>query len=107
MAPAPSGASLVGDRVADLSNDVSYQFRSGMRTISRVMDELVEGIKSGKEWDDMVRQMQAQVADEVTRVFVGIEEGRGDPRRSRDLARRRTPVAADAARPTRRRGRCR
>ena len=78
--PGAKWSVVVGDRVADLSNDVSYQFRSGMRTISRVMDELVEGIKSGKEWDNMVRQMQAQVADEVTRVFVGIEEGRGNIR---------------------------
>jgi hypothetical protein len=78
--PGAKWSVVVGDRVADLSNDVSYQFRSGMRTISRVMDELVENLKSGKEWDNMVRQMQAQVADEVTRVFVGIEEGRGNIR---------------------------
>ena len=67
---------LVGDRVADLSNDVTYRFRSGMRTISRVMDELVEDLKTGEQWDNMVREMQAQVADEVTRAFVAVEEGR-------------------------------
>jgi hypothetical protein len=67
---------LVGDRVADLSNDVSYVFRAGMRTISRTMDDLVEELTSGQQWDDMVREMQAQVADEVTKVFVAIEEGR-------------------------------
>jgi hypothetical protein len=78
--PGAKWSVVVGDRVADLSNDVSYQFRSGMRTISRVMDDLVENLKTGGEWDEMVRQMQAQVADEVTRVFVGIEEGRGSIR---------------------------
>jgi hypothetical protein len=74
--PGAKWSIVVGDRVADLSNDVSYRFRSGMRVISRTMDELVETLKSGAEWDAMVREMQAQVADEVTRVFVAIEEGR-------------------------------
>jgi len=74
--PGAKWTAVVGDRVGDLSNKVSYDFRSGMRTISRVMDELVEELKTGEQWDDMVREMQAQVADEVTRVFVAIEEGR-------------------------------
>ena len=69
---------VVGDRVTELSNAVSYQFRSGMRTISRLMDELVEDLKTGEQWDAMVREMQAQVADEVTRVFVAMEQGRAD-----------------------------
>jgi hypothetical protein len=74
--PGAKWSVVVGDRVSDLSNVVSYQFRAGMRTISRVMDELVEDLKTGEQWDSMVREMQAQVADEVTRVFVGLEEGR-------------------------------
>jgi hypothetical protein len=78
--PGAKWSVVVGDRVADLSNEVSYRFRSGMRGISRVMDELVENLKTGGQWDDMVREMQAQVADEVTRVFVAIEEGRGNIR---------------------------
>jgi len=74
--PGAKWSVVVGDRVADLSNEVSYHFRSGMRTISRLMDELVEELKTGEQWDDMVREMQAQVADEVTQVFVSLEEGR-------------------------------
>jgi len=74
--PAAKWSAVVGDRVTDLSNEVSYRFRSGMRTISRVMDELVEDLRTGEQWDDMVREMQAQVADEVTNVFVALEEGR-------------------------------
>jgi Dynamin family len=78
--PGAKWSVVVGDRVADLSNDVSYTFRGGMRAVSRVMDELVENLKTGEQWDNMVRQMQAQVADEVTRVFVAIEQGRADIR---------------------------
>jgi hypothetical protein len=74
--PGAKWSVLVGDRVGDLSNRVSYEFRGGMRTISRLMDELVEDLKTGEQWDAMVREMQAQVADEVTRVFVAFEEGR-------------------------------
>jgi hypothetical protein len=69
---------VVGDRVGDLSNQVGYQFRGGMRTISRLMDELIEDLRTGEQWDAMVREMQAQVADEVTRVFVAMEQGRAD-----------------------------
>jgi hypothetical protein len=76
--PGAKWSVVVGDRVGDLSNQVSYQFRSGMRTISRLMDELVEDLKTGEQWDAMVREMQAQVADEVTRVFVAMEQGRAD-----------------------------
>lgn len=76
--PGAKWSVVVGDRVNDLSNQVSYQFRSGMRTISRLMDELVEDLKTGEQWDAMVREMQAQVADEVTRVFVALEQGRAD-----------------------------
>jgi hypothetical protein len=78
--PGAKWSVLVGDRVADLSNDVSYSFRTGMRTISRTMDDLVEDLKTGQHWDNMVREMQALVADEVTKVFVAIEEGRANLR---------------------------
>jgi hypothetical protein len=78
--PGAKWSVLVGDRVADLSNEVSYRFRSGMRGISRAMDEMVEALKTPEEWDNMVRLMQSQVADEVTRVFVAIEEGRASIR---------------------------
>ncbi len=78
--PGAKWSVLVGDRIADLSNEVSYRFRSGMRAISRAMDELVESLKTPEEWDNMVRLMQSQVADEVTKVFVAIEEGRAATR---------------------------
>jgi dynamin family protein len=67
---------LVGDRMADLSNTVSFDFRGAMRSISRNMDEVIEGLQKGDAWDDMVRDLQGDVADEVTNAFVALDEGR-------------------------------
>ena len=36
---------LVGDRMADLSNASTFEFRGAMRTISRNMDEVIEGLR--------------------------------------------------------------
>jgi hypothetical protein len=68
---------LVGDRVTDLTNDVTHGLRSAMRTISRGMDEWIETLKSGEQWDAMTRELQTMVADAVTQSFVAVEEGRG------------------------------
>lgn len=74
--PAARWSTIVGDRTADLSNNVMFDFRGGMRTISRNMDEVIEGLSKGDTWDDMVHDLQADVADEVTRAFIALEEGR-------------------------------
>jgi hypothetical protein len=66
---------IVGDRVADLSNDITYRFRAAMRKVSDDMDEQIEALSKGNEWDEMVRDMQTQVADAVTEAFVAIEHG--------------------------------
>ena len=78
--PAARWSTIVGDRTADLSNNVMFEFRAGMRTISKNMDEIVETLTKGDAWDDMVRDLQADVADEVTRAFVALEQGRIDIR---------------------------
>jgi hypothetical protein len=67
---------LVGDRVADLSNNASYRFRSAIRNISRMMDERIEELTKGDEWDELARYIQTVVADEVAHVFVDLEQGR-------------------------------
>jgi Dynamin family len=78
--PAARWSTIVGDRTADLSNNVMFEFRAGMRSISKNMDEIVETLTKGDAWDDMVRDLQADVADEVTRAFVALEQGRIDIR---------------------------
>jgi hypothetical protein len=67
---------LVGDRMADLSNTVTFDFRGAMRSISRNMDEVIEGLHKGDAWDEMVRDLQSDVADEVTNAFVALDNGR-------------------------------
>jgi len=74
--PGARWSTVVGDRMADLANSVNFDFRGAMRTISRNMDEMVESLQSGEAWDDMVRDLQSDVADEVTTAFVALEEGR-------------------------------
>ncbi|CAA9275630.1 MAG: Dynamin family [uncultured Acidimicrobiales bacterium] len=67
---------LVGDRVADLSNEVNFRFRGGIRTVQRTLDEQVEEMKTPTEWDEMARTLQTLVADHVTQAFAAVEKGR-------------------------------
>jgi hypothetical protein len=67
---------LVGDRIADLSGQVSFRFRAATRTISKLMDERIETLTKGDEWDELARYLQTVVADEVTNGFVALEQGR-------------------------------
>jgi hypothetical protein len=67
---------VVADRVADLSASVMHHFRGGMRAMSRGIEERIETLKSGSEWDELGRELQSGVADEVARAFVAVEEGR-------------------------------
>ena len=71
---------LVGDRVSDLSNNVNYRFRAATRSISKLMDERIEELKKGNEWDELARYIQTVVADEVTQAFVALEQGRNEIR---------------------------
>ena len=74
--PAAKWNVLVGDRISDLSNAVNFQFRGATRQISRMMDERIEVLAKGDEWDELARYLQTVVADEVTKVFVQLENGR-------------------------------
>ncbi|MDZ7673976.1 MAG: dynamin family protein [Acidimicrobiales bacterium] len=67
---------VVGDGVADLSSQVTHTLRQGMREVSRLMDERVETLKTGQEWDEVSRDLQSLVAEEVAQAFVTVEEGR-------------------------------
>jgi hypothetical protein len=62
--------------VTDLSTRVSHDFRGGLRAINQRMDGRVETLTKGAEWDEVGRELQAAVADEVTQAFVALEEGR-------------------------------
>lgn len=64
---------LVADRVSDLSNSSSHQFRQAMRIVTREMEDAIELLKSPQDWDQLARRLQTDVADAVTTVFVTIE----------------------------------
>jgi hypothetical protein len=66
---------LVADRVSDLSNNSSFEFRRAMRSVSHEMEEAIELLKSPEDWDELARRLQTEVADAVTNVFVGVERG--------------------------------
>ena len=78
--PAAKWNVLVGDQVGDLSNNVNYRFRGATRNITRMMDERIEQLTKGSEWDELARYIQTVVADEVANVFVDLETGRNDIR---------------------------
>ncbi len=65
---------MVGDQVSDLSSRVMHEFRGGMRSVSRSMDERIEALKKGSEWDDVARDLQTDVSVEVTRALVSISD---------------------------------
>jgi hypothetical protein len=74
--PGSKWSTLVADRVTDLSNEASFRFRAAMREINRTMDERIEELTKGDEWDELTRGLQQSVADEVANVFVALEQGR-------------------------------
>ncbi len=75
--PGAKWSQVVNDRIADLSNDITFRFRGAMRSVSEGMDTQIEHLTKGADWDDMVRDMQTDVADAVTNAFVSIENGCG------------------------------
>jgi hypothetical protein len=78
--PGAKWTQLVGDKVGDLSSDVNYRFRGAARTISRQMDERIEKLTKGSEWDDLARHVQTVVAEQVKFAFIDLEQGRNDIR---------------------------
>jgi hypothetical protein len=73
--PGARWSTVVGDRIADLNNDVSYRFRGAIRQINRTFDEAIESLKTAEEWDELGRRLQTEVAEAVTDVFQSIERG--------------------------------
>jgi hypothetical protein len=71
---------VLGDRVSDLTNDITHSLRSAMRELSRQMDDDIETLRTGEEWDAMSANLQAAVTDIVGRAFGQVESGRREIR---------------------------
>jgi len=74
--PGAKWAQLLSDRVAEVNNRITHNFRGAMREILRDVDARIETLKGGNEWDEVVRDLQTQVANAVTDAFVEIEAQR-------------------------------
>ena len=91
---------LVGDRMADISNDVTFSFRRQMRSISRTMEERIEALTKADAWDDSARFLQTEVAQAVTECFAALAEGRQKTRQEvLELLRVETPSFAAPGHP--------
>lgn len=73
--PGSRWSTLVADRVADLSNDVTFRFRGALREILRETDEAIETLKTPEDWDATAARLQDRVAAAVTDAIVAIDEG--------------------------------
>ena len=66
----------LGDRMADLSNDASFQFRGAIRELLRTHEEAIESLKTAEQWERQAAQLQDDLAGAVSRLFVTIENSR-------------------------------
>src|SRR5207302_1144029 len=66
---------VVGDRLSDLSNEVTFRFRGALRQITRSIEDDIEELKTAKQWDEVARRLQTEVAEAVTSAFVAISAG--------------------------------
>ena len=71
---------VVGDRITDMSSDVSFRFRDAMRKVARSVEDDIEQLNTAKEWDDIGRSLQTQVATTVADAFRRIESGAAEIR---------------------------
>lgn len=72
---------LVGDRMTELSNEVTHRFRGALRTLSQAMDERIETLKSPAQWEELGERLSSATADAVAAVFATLEDGARDLRR--------------------------
>ncbi|MCB1000590.1 MAG: dynamin family protein [Acidimicrobiales bacterium] len=67
---------LLGDRLADVNNDLTHRMRGAFRDIGRSMEEAIETLRTAEEWDELSTRLQSEVADAVANAFAGAEHGR-------------------------------
>lgn len=76
--PGAKWSTVVNDAMSDLSTSVTHGFRSGMRGIQRDLDERIEELKTAEDWDELVRDLQTDVAEAAAILFQSIAQGRED-----------------------------
>jgi hypothetical protein len=67
--PAARWSTVLGDRITDLQASVNHRYRGEMRSIGRQMDERVEELTRGSDWEELTRDAQTQVSESTARAF--------------------------------------
>lgn len=78
--PGAKWSQVLGDRIADMSTEVSHDYRAAMRRIGRQMDETVEQLTRGCDWEATTRDAQTHVSEATARAFGSIQTGRNEIR---------------------------
>ncbi|HWP64248.1 MAG TPA: dynamin family protein [Candidatus Binatia bacterium] len=79
--PGARWSQLVGDRMADLSNQATYRFRGSLRAIGQAMDDEIDRLATPAEWEVLGRRLTADVATDVAAVFEMIDAEAANLRR--------------------------
>jgi hypothetical protein len=80
--PGARWSQLVGDRMADLSNQATHRFRASLRALGQTMDEAIDRLKTPAEWEELGRRLTDEVAASVEAVFRMIEQEEANIRRA-------------------------
>ena len=67
---------VLNDRITDLTSEVNHRFRGTIRSTTRELEERIENLKTGEEWDELARELQTVVAAAITDAFTDAEAGR-------------------------------
>ncbi|GIW20001.1 MAG: dynamin [Chloroflexota bacterium] len=99
--PGARWSQLLGDRMAELSNQATYRFRASLRSIGQAMDAEIDRLATPAEWEALGRRLTADVSAGVAAVFEMIDEEAAKLRH--EVAELLRAEAVDVAEPSGRR----
>ncbi|MEO0492764.1 MAG: dynamin family protein [Actinomycetota bacterium] len=76
--PGARWSTVLGDRITDLQTSVAHGFRGEMRIIGRDMDERVEGLTRGADWEAVTRDAQTAVSEASATAYGTIQRAWGE-----------------------------
>jgi len=73
--PGARWSTVLADQVADLGNNVTHRFRTGMRGALRAADAELEAAGNAAAWDETATRLQAAAAQTVLDAFEQVRDG--------------------------------